>query len=454
MCFSRTVTGLARSSALHSWSKDRSNSLSGEFWANVSVPLTVCCPALMLSDLFALGLGIPKIWPFFWGQPHVLLVPRLCSRLAANREGWCSPPARRVKDSEGKGGGSGGMSGVGLPSSTALGSPLSQADFSPRIRHLPALPAFFWKMFPCPSVSDRDIQNLEMQPPDCLPCHTHPSQPPSRPAEPNHFLLFFFLGKYIKFFLFQLPAPATLNPKPNSFLGANQADFFVHTVTSASVFPSPELAHWLCHPIPVTAGSHPHSPRLLRASQPSARTRWSTIHPAPLCAASLCRVLMLPSHQPCPTSFQLCLSWSSPSPPLCFSWAEPPRTHSTHWIPPPPGTRHLPQLLASIAARPALPLGFPPARLSLLQLYRSAPLTDPGKTLSPTLPPPAKSASLPDPDIAYSGKIYSSCIIPDMTLLHSIPARIHARLVLAFKPIILPAPRDFSSPVSKHTGLA
>lgn len=37
--------------------------------------------------------------------------------------------------------GPGGMSGVGLPSSTALRFPLFQADFFPRIRQLPALPA-------------------------------------------------------------------------------------------------------------------------------------------------------------------------------------------------------------------------------------------------------------------------------------------------------------------------
>lgn len=125
MCFSRTVTGLARSSAPHSWSRDRSNSLTGEFWANVAVPLTVCCPALILSELFALGLGIPKIWPFLRTatcafSPAALLLAgckwrelAFASSLQSNRQQ----------------GGSGGMSGMGLPSSTALSFPLFQADF-------------------------------------------------------------------------------------------------------------------------------------------------------------------------------------------------------------------------------------------------------------------------------------------------------------------------------------
>ena len=109
-----------------------------------------------------------------------------------------------------------------------------------------------------------------------------------------------------------------------------------------------ELTRWLCHPIPVLTGSSPHPPQLIRASQPSARTHQPLRHPVPLHPASavqvhfsnprfssrsLWRVLLLPSHQPGPTSFQLCLLWSSPSPPLRFSWPEPPQTPSTHWFP-------------------------------------------------------------------------------------------------------------------------
>lgn len=55
MCFSKAGTGLTQSSAPHLWSRHGSDSLTGEFQANVSVPLTQHCPALILSDFFASG---------------------------------------------------------------------------------------------------------------------------------------------------------------------------------------------------------------------------------------------------------------------------------------------------------------------------------------------------------------------------------------------------------------
>lgn len=53
----------------------------------------------------------------------------------------------------------------------------------------------------------------------------------------------------------------------------------------------------------------------------------------------------------------------------------------------------------------------------------------------------------------YSCKIYSLCLIPDVTLAQY-PGHIHSPLELAFNLFILPAPRDFFPPLWRHKRLA
>lgn len=138
MCFSKAGPGLTQSPVPHSWSRDRSDSFPGELSASVSAPLAQCWPALILSDLFALGLGIPKLWPYSEDS-------HMCSQSCSSAPSWlrmegagaCLQPAeQRIKQ---RGGRRNVCRGAALFICSWL--PRFQADFFPRIRHLTVLAA-------------------------------------------------------------------------------------------------------------------------------------------------------------------------------------------------------------------------------------------------------------------------------------------------------------------------
>lgn len=145
----------------------------------------------------------------------MLSVPQLCSQLAANGEGRCSPPARRAKDSEGKGGGQVACLAWDCPLQL-LSAFLSPRQTSPPVSDTSLrCQRFSERCFPALQSLTETFRtsrcSLRLPPMPHTPLAAALSPCRAKPFSP----FFFFPGKYTRFFLFQPPAPATLNPKPN-----------------------------------------------------------------------------------------------------------------------------------------------------------------------------------------------------------------------------------------------